>query len=412
MEKLKNILESSSLPGISNLFRTRKFLIKLIWIASFFTLIGFCVYFAKDSSSNYFEHEIITNINLISEKHAQFPAVSVCITNSPDKHPKLNDILEICLFDTNECDSENDFEEYIIQPNETCYRFNTGKKNQIKNMSVADPTSGLQLLLNIEKLYFDSIYAEVTPFKAAVFIQNQSNIFRRDQTYLIESGFQIPAGFNYFSIEREFVEKLAMPYNDCIKQNEININEFKLTDPLYQYFIQNNKSYLQKDCLDLCIEQVIIKKCNCHSQLLGSLQDCDQTDCVDNLIFNYTSQKLHIPNNCLEKCKPECDLNRFKIAQNHISIISDEYKAIYNITANDMDKSVYINVYYSDLKYTIMKQIPKMSLIDLISNLGGLLGLFVGISFLTFIEIIQICLEMIFHIISNKNYKKNKIIHI
>jgi hypothetical protein len=74
---------------------------------------------------------------------------------------------------------------------------------------------------------------------------------------------------------------------------------------------------------------------------------------------------------------------------------------------NDTEKDVVINVYYSDLKYTVLKQIAKMSLIDLISNLGGLLGLFVGISFLTLIEIIEVCFEMIFHYFK-KFFRNNK----
>ena len=347
----------------------------------------------------------------ISEKQAKFPAVSICITNRPDEHPKLKDILEYCSFNNVQCNLENDFEEYIIQSNETCYSFNTGKSSQIQSISFAGPISGLELFLNIDKLYFDTINEEVTPSKAVVFIYNQSIIFRRDQTYLVESGFQVPAGFNNFAIEREFVEKLGMPYNDCIKQKEYNFNAYHKSDLFLQYFIQNNKSYSQKDCLDLCIEQVIITKCNCYSQLLGSLQQCNKTDCVDDFIIKYATQRLQFPDNCLDQCKPECDLNSLKIEHNHISLVSDEFKSVYNITKNDTDKIVSINVFYSDFKFTIIKQIPKMSLIDLISNLGGLLGLFVGISFLTFIEIIQICFEMIFHIFSNRK-AHNNIIHI
>ena len=40
-----------------------------------------------------------------------------------------------------------------------------------------------------------------------------------------------------------------------------------------------------------------------------------------------------------------------------------------------------VTVYYEDLSYTMISQTAKTNLIDLISNCGGLLGLFIGTSF-------------------------------
>lgn len=40
-----------------------------------------------------------------------------------------------------------------------------------------------------------------------------------------------------------------------------------------------------------------------------------------------------------------------------------------------------------------------MQIVDLISNFGGLLGLFVGISFLSFGELVQILIEIFFIVI-------------
>ena len=55
-----------------------------------------------------------------------------------------------------------------------------------------------------------------------------------------------------------------------------------------------------------------------------------------------------------------------------------------------------IYVYYEDLRYTWINQQPKIQFIDLISNIGGSLGLFVGISFISFLELFEILIEIIF----------------
>ena len=48
-----------------------------------------------------------------------------------------------------------------------------------------------------------------------------------------------------------------------------------------------------------------------------------------------------------------------------------------------------ISVYYESLTHKLISQQPKTLLINLIPNIGAILGLFIGISFLSFIEIIE-----------------------
>ena len=54
------------------------------------------------------------------------------------------------------------------------------------------------------------------------------------------------------------------------------------------------------------------------------------------------------------------------------------------------------------MTYTLMLELPKIKIVDLVANLGGILGLFIGISFLSFVEILEIILE-IFIILFEKN---------
>ncbi len=45
------------------------------------------------------------------------------------------------------------------------------------------------------------------------------------------------------------------------------------------------------------------------------------------------------------------------------------------------------------LKYTEISEIPKTSPVDLLSSIGGSLGLFLGLSFLSFIQVLEIVVE-------------------
>jgi hypothetical protein len=69
----------------------------------------------------------------------------------------------------------------------------------------------------------------------------------------------------------------------------------------------------------------------------------------------------------------------------------------YDLSYEDVkERLLILNVYYSKLSYIKISESPKTSINDLLSNLGGTLGLYVGISFLSFIEIVEIVMEIIF----------------
>lgn len=86
---------------------------------------------------------------------------------------------------------------------------------------------------------------------------------------------------------------------------------------------------------------------------------------------------------------------------------SNNFLLFKNLTLNDL---VYFTVYFEDSAYTSISEIPKMSFLDLIANIGGLsefLGLFIGISFLSFAEFIELLIE-IFIILKGTHHQQGE----
>jgi len=55
---------------------------------------------------------------------------------------------------------------------------------------------------------------------------------------------------------------------------------------------------------------------------------------------------------------------------------------------NDISNNNYkIYFYYQDLKYTLISEQPKVELFGFISKLGGILGLFIGFSFISLLDL-------------------------
>ena len=71
-----------------------------------------------------------------------------------------------------------------------------------------------------------------------------------------------------------------------------------------------------------------------------------------------------------------------------------------------MKKSVSrVQIYFNEMKETIISEKVKTEPSDLISNLGGLLGLFLGLSFLSLIEFVEIGLQILIVLFSKNDNK-------
>jgi len=413
MEKLKNLLESTSLPGLPLLIKSKYLIVKLIWLL-FISLFGTgCVFFTRKSLLDFFSYNTITNVNIIKQNETQFPTVSFCIhqSNLTAENISLNDYIISCKFDFKNCNLDQDFKIYYIKRGDLCFRFNSDKNN-IKNTSRIDTDTGLSVSFRIEEFqrqYLSYLNTKNQVFKISVYIQNYSTLFRIDRCYNYDSGLQLSTGYTYIQVEREFIHNLPQPYNECIEQDTTDY-----ISNLFQYFIRNNLTYLQKDCFDLCIEEIILKQCDCSDDIqLGEIYKCFASNnkyCVIDLYSNYSIFKTKLmPHFCYQKCPIECDHIVYNTKSNYVGLLPDLYlneNKLNNISKDDL---ILINVYYPRLEYISVEQMAKTEFFGLISNIGGIFGLFLGLSFFTFVEIIGIIFEILNEFIIKK---KNSILNI
>jgi hypothetical protein len=88
---------------------------------------------------------------------------------------------------------------------------------------------------------------------------------------------------------------------------------------------------------------------------------------------------------CSEYCPLECDSLKYEITHDFMPLpsfgqISDGFYLNKFNSYENISKTFFgINVYYEELKYTLITQHPKMQLFGLISSIGGVFSLFLGI---------------------------------
>jgi hypothetical protein len=218
-------------------------------------------------------------------------------------------------------------------------------------------------------------------------------------------------------VERTFLEKQPTPYSDCIELTTYS-------SELYDYIIASGRKYRQQDCFELCLQQKILKRCNCfwpdYQNLSTQLKSCSnltEFGCLGQQYFNFN----------LDECKTnfcplECDSIQYDLTLSSLVYPSQSYyetfintkeirdfiQSTFNATLNiDLIKSniASFTVFYSSLDYTLLTESPKTSIADLFSQIGGALGMFVSFSIFTLFELVEIFILITYNLISKNEPK-------
>ena len=146
----------------------------------------------------------------------------------------------------------------------------------------------------------------------------------------------------------------------------------------------SNYSYRQIDCFSYCTAEVIIQNCNLTNET-ELIKDeilfqryvssySVLTDCIYDTYFKLADEK----NGIVEQCSPQCPLECDSVSYSITSSFSNDLE-------NMKEGSISLIIQYNtDMKYTKISELPKTSFKDLVSNVGGMFGLFIGISFLDY----------------------------
>ena len=331
--------------------------------------------------TDYYHYDKITNIERVTANNVTFPAVTICnyqryqkdlydnghlinssnLTLLNDKKPILKNFInwKFTNFYSSELNTYLDVSEHLeyvkIPDLLECLRFN-GVTNKSIELFAVNKTEDLF------SISFNNSYTESTSMnryftykivnKLSVFIaDNYLNSFDKLEPYILERNNRYD-----FDIAKETVEtKLPEPYNQCKESFSV-------------------KQYHQSNCLDTCLYKEIRSKYNCS--FLLNLYSFDGFKQCDNFISFYKKEFAKI---CLQECPLE-------------SCHSEKYTSILKMYSSGGFTALRFSFYdFSTLNIT---QIPKTDMFTFINNVGGGLGLFMGIAFPNLIEFLQFISEI------------------
>ena len=368
-------------------------------------------------SIDYLKESLKSNLERVWENQSNPKSLQIANEFS------LNQILISCRFQNKACFSSN-FTYYHNYDFGACYSFNNGLNGPIQSLNRAGEKYGLQVELFAGDPIQQVQYTFLNGFR--VIVHNQSF-----DAFVHEDGQNVPVGRQTsIAIQRNFIHYLPSPYNECIEEN---FNVYYQND-LIEFIktVMNKTTYSRKYCQKLCTQLYAIKKCGCYDYSLPYIANYR----IDNLrVFGcFSEQDLtcleHNYNILFENFIEECD--QFCIMECHPKYFSKTiYTATYPTTwyanqffkynvlnetllQNNLSSSILsftylqntvskVNIFYQELIYSSVSELPASSISDLISFTGGNLGLFLGMSLLTFIEMIDMVIQIIQNMIRKRN---------
>ncbi|XP_077868070.1 acid-sensing ion channel 1B-like [Saccoglossus kowalevskii] len=103
---------------------------------------------------------------------------------------------------------------------------------------------------------------------------------------------------------------------------------------------------------------------------------------------NWTSKVIENP------CAVSCNYSTYPMSLSYATIpnnnVAEQVEKYHSVTLEEIkDSYVFVDVYYSQIQYEQYTQTEAMTSSALLSDVGGQLGLFIGISVITLIEIFE-----------------------
>ncbi|XP_063708889.1 pickpocket protein 11-like [Culicoides brevitarsis] len=151
-----------------------------------------------------------------------------------------------------------------------------------------------------------------------------------------------------------------------------------------EHYLRFFQVYSQKNCELECWTNATIENLNCTTYWMpytDGIRPCEMVNYFSNDLLNRLKKNFYC--NCL----PNCNSTKYDVKKMGSNIIRDNIK-FYN--------SMNIEIFFQDSMFMAMRRHLSYSFADFLSQIGGILGCFLGISIFSLIELVYFCTVQMF----------------
>ncbi|KAK3748780.1 hypothetical protein QZH41_013516 [Actinostola sp. cb2023] len=393
-----------TLHGFHYVFETKSVMRKIIWLSILAVAAGFFFKEIKTSLGQYYLYPFTTMATIEYPGLLPYPAVTICdfhdvrrslhSTNSTQmldvintSLEQLNDTLLYCTLKRGYSEPPKhytieDFHVFYSSKGHTCYTFNSGKNNRpiIQGDNIGSKF-GLEFILNVQ----DPGYSDVRE-SGFQFILHQ-----QDEVPLAREGFRVSPGYvTYVDLRLAKEKNLPYPYKTNCGGKTL------------KYFTK----YSSSNCYLELLTDYVVKMCHCRIWFMPDVSNAlncsvrQTMDCVWPAWERFEQQYNYT-------CPEDCDKSTYDARLSSALFMPQKLlpvkgKHSYLLQAKDMPNNtegilefimenyVVVTLYFDDLRLDIIEQTPSYGFYKLVGDVGGQLGLVLGASFITLLELIDL----------------------
>ncbi|KAK2164455.1 hypothetical protein LSH36_63g05070 [Paralvinella palmiformis] len=263
----------------------------------------------------------------------------------------------------------------------------------------------LQLILNIDQDEYIKETGDTAGARLVVHTQN-SMPFPEDEGITVTPGQATSIGVKQLRIKR-----LAEPYGNCLTLKERNAsrNAYQLLFPV---------AYRPTACSKTCYQHNVIEECHCKDPYypindeaygVSNLTICrtanvSQDDCRYEVTKKFERNELecYCPNSCDEVIFVlSASTAEWPSDVQKSSILSRFYSKAPSLFLDPTDPEKYkrnllkVEVFYEEFNFELMQENAAYYTSNYLSDVGGVLGLWLGCSILTLIEFVELIMDVL-----------------
>lgn len=284
-----------------------------------------------------------------------------------------------------------------------------------RTSTTAGPGTGLKLLINVEQSDYCGIGRKWhgAGFRAYIHDSLEGASYYVDKSILIPPGYYTKVFISQTSLRRK-TEDL----DRCVTSVDLKLSPVK-------------GFYSQKFCIYECGTKFVYDICHCTIFLVSSYREklAQMFNIPSDKVVVCSLQQMSCANKAYQlfvgtnfakvcpKCKMPCTETKYEykvsmlrfptssLAYNETSSMSDNKRS--SSSSNFYSKNMaVVSFSKEDSNVIIFIEKQAYSLMDLFTYFGGIMGLFMGISFVSMGEIVHLLFDIVLHIYEQKRLKK------
>jgi hypothetical protein len=173
--------------------------------------------------------------------------------------------------------------------------------------------------------------------------------------------------------------------------------------------------YNQAFCYKMCYQDKLLQECSCVDAKYPAIRNSlrciyeNELDCLNK--FDEAFSSANLETFCEFACPIQCETISYQMSTSMATYPTEYYSKLLEskidfamkFSGNDKnffkylkDYLIKVTVNYNELEYTYVEEVAATTPDSLVGNIGGQFGLFIGISLLSVIEIVEIIIQFIF----------------